>query len=54
MSDEEVLAKYHSMARLQLAEDQAAQLAERVFRLEEEDPRDLMSFTAAGGTGGTA
>ncbi len=49
MTDEEVLAKYRSMAVPRLGEARAAQLAERVWRLEAEDPREVMAATALDG-----
>jgi 2-methylcitrate dehydratase len=45
MTDEEVAAKYLAMARLQLPDDRAMALAEKVGRLEHEDPRDVMAAT---------
>jgi 2-methylcitrate dehydratase len=45
MTDEEVSLKYHALARLKLSEDRAAALAARVWRLEREDPREVLSAT---------
>lgn len=45
MTDEEVVAKYRSLARLQLPADRAEALATRVWNLENEDPRDVMAAT---------
>jgi 2-methylcitrate dehydratase len=47
MTDEEVVAKYRSLARRVLPEARAEALAARVWRLEEEEPRELMAATVA-------
>ena len=45
MTDEEVIAKYHAMASPRLGEERAATLAERVWRLEDNAPGDLLEAT---------
>ena len=45
MTDDEVMAKYRSMAAPVLGVERAEALAERVMRLEAEDPRELMAAT---------
>jgi 2-methylcitrate dehydratase len=45
MTDEEVVTKYQALARLQLPHEKLNTLARKVWRLEQEDPRDVMSTT---------
>ena len=45
MTDDEVNEKYRSLARCRLSDEKAEALLQKVWRLESEDPREVMAAT---------